>query len=156
MDEELVGKILLMSTPNKNGCWEWNGSVQGNGYSRVYVNGKSKYGHRVSYLAFKGEIPEGMDVCHSCDNRKCVNPDHLFLGTRKENMQDCVKKGRTTKGISFNTGESCGVSKLREADIIFARQLAQEGEMPRVIAERFGVHPDTIRCAIQRKTWRHI
>ena len=156
MADDLQCKILLMSNPNKDGCWEWQGCVQGNGYSRVRYNGKTEYGHRLSYVAFKGDIPDGMDVCHTCDNRKCVNPDHLFLGTRKENMQDCAKKGRTTKGTSFNAGESCGASKLKAADIIFARQLAKAGEIPRVIAERFGVHTDTIRCVLQRKTWRHI
>lgn len=149
-------KILGNITITEAGCWEWNGCVQGNGYSRIRFSGKTEYGHRAAYVVFHGTIPHGMDVCHTCDNRKCVNPDHLFIGTRKENMQDCAKKRRTTKGISFNTGESCGVSKLKEADIICARKLAQEGEIPRVIAEKFGVHPDTIRCAIQRKTWRHI
>lgn len=156
MAEDVRDKILMMSTPRENGCWEWNGCVQGNGYSRIRLNGKTEYGHRASYLAFKGEIPEGMDVCHSCDNRKCVNPDHLSIGTRKENMQDCVSKGRTTKGLSFNCGSTCGLSKLTEADVITARALAIMGVVPRVIAESLGVHKDTIRCAIKRKTWRHI
>ena len=156
MADDLQGKILLMSTPNKDGCWEWCGCVQGNGYSRVRYNGKTEYGHRLSYIAFKGDIPEGMDVCHTCDNRKCVNPDHLFLGSRAENMQDCAKKGRTTKGRTIVFGERSGTSKLTDKDVIAARELAKSGVLPRVIAEKFGVHADTIRHAVKRKTWRHI
>lgn len=149
-------KILLFAVPVYSGCWEWAGCVQGNGYSRVRLNGRTEYGHRVSYRAFKGEIPDGFDVCHTCDNRRCVNPDHLFLGTRKENMQDCAEKGRTTKGRSFGEGEQAACSKLTESEVLMARTLAAEGEKPRVIAEQFGVHRDTIRHIIKRKTWRHI
>jgi hypothetical protein len=77
------------------GCFEWTSSLDGWGYGHIRLEkGKKIRAHRFSYLNFKGEIPDGMLVCHSCDNPKCVNPDHLWLGTNKDNSEDMVKKGR--------------------------------------------------------------
>jgi hypothetical protein len=87
MDKEIILKNIQVS---EDGCWLWLGRKQPNGYG-IY---KSKYSHRFSYEIFKGEIPKGLVVMHSCDNRICCNPDHLSVGTYRDNIMDAVKKGR--------------------------------------------------------------
>lgn len=81
---------------NENGCWIWQGTKFYTGYGKISYEGKYITLHRISFWTFKGEIPEGKFVCHTCDNRSCCNPDHLFLGSNKDNMDDAYKKGRTS------------------------------------------------------------
>lgn len=77
-----------------NECWEWKGSFQTTGYGNIEVKGKRFLPHRISYVIHNEDIKEGMFICHRCDNRKCVNPNHLFQGSHHDNMQDCYNKGR--------------------------------------------------------------
>jgi hypothetical protein len=77
-----------------NKCWLWQGSVSIGGYASICWNGKNRVGHRLIYEVYVGEIPKGMIVCHKCDVPGCINPDHLFLGTHQDNMNDAKKKGR--------------------------------------------------------------
>lgn len=81
-------------------CWEWQAGFNGNGYGAAYFNGKQYRAHRASWIMAHGKIPNGMMLCHSCDNPKCVNPSHLFLGTQADNIADMVTKGRQAKGDS--------------------------------------------------------
>lgn len=94
---------------DENGCWRWQKAIQPNGYGATTHKDKRISAHRLSYIAFKGDIPEGMCVCHVCDVRDCVNPDHLFLGTNSDNMQDMINKGRHPE--SWNKGKTRQDSK---------------------------------------------
>lgn len=89
-----------VNVDDKSGCWNWKGNINNSGYGSVSVSKGSRdkkvtmRTHRMSWIAFNGDIPAGMHVLHKCDNRTCVNPEHLFLGTHRDNMQDMMQKGR--------------------------------------------------------------
>lgn len=86
------------NTECENGCWEWAGLTDRDGYGRMKRNSKSTLAHRLSYELYKGVIPDDKMVCHTCDNPRCVNPEHLYIGDAKTNRQDCVSRGRTNQG----------------------------------------------------------
>lgn len=109
------------------GCWTWKSYRHPSGYGVFRLHGKSEFAHRVAYRITKGPIPEGMQVCHRCDNRPCCHPAHLFLGTNLENHLDAAKKGRHGKR---------GKYKLQEEDVIAIRKM---NKTQVEIAEIFGV-----------------
>lgn len=143
-----------------DGCWHWEGAVQENGYGRFNADGKPTGAHRAAYSLFIGEIPSGADVCHACDNRRCVRPDHLFVGSRSDNMADALKKGRLSRGEKHAHAVLNGVripaAKLSPDHVRTISARLTAGHKPSAIAEDFGVTQHAI-IAIQRgRTWTHI
>lgn len=131
--KDRAGHLLARTITTPSGCMEYQGCIQGNGYARATVARCADYGHRHIYRLKKGPIPHGMDVCHLCDNRKCINPEHLFLGTRATNMADAVNKGRQAKGPMLpHTKLTASIS----AEIV---ELAKQGHRYKDIAVRFGI-----------------
>ncbi len=144
--------IYERSIPEPNsGCWIWVGAITSQGYGSMRVNQQTVYPHRVVYRLCNGYIPHGLHVCHSCDNKLCVNPAHLFAGTRKDNMQDCLRKGRfKVPGLK---GEKNGAAKLIKTDILGIRADARSS---RILARVYGVSKSNILCIKHNKTWKEV
>lgn len=110
--------------------------------------------HRISYRIYNGEIPYGMYVCHHCDNPRCVNPEHLFLGTQADNMHDCAVKGRKTPSGSI--GERHGMSKLSASQVIEIRERNSHGERGSELADEYGMSRAAISLIVNRHIWKSI
>jgi len=143
-----------------NGCWIWRASLYSNGYGDTKLSPfgrRSGLAHRVSWEFTYGEIPEGLNVCHSCDNPSCVRPDHLFVATQKENVRDMMVKGRMV--IADHRGEKNTKSKLKTEDVIYLRSLGS-GRLPygsiKQLSRKLGVTKETLRNARKSLTWSHI
>src|SRR5690242_9837351 len=106
-----------------SGCWLWLGAESSDGYGTFYLDGRTERAHRVALRLTGREVPVDRVVCHRCDNRICVNPEHLFVGTQLENVQDCKRKGRTHKP----RGEANGRAKLSDAHVVALRAMFNSG-----------------------------
>jgi hypothetical protein len=137
-------------------CWLWTGYRRRLGYGEVQVPGlkRPRLTHRVAWELTNGPIPDGLSVCHACDNPPCCNPAHLFLGTHQENMQDAGRKGILSKSGTYGTAN--GLAKLTEAQVREIRALTDAGVHQRVVAKRFGVGLTAVGAIFRRETWRHV
>lgn len=133
-----------------SGCWLWTGHAKETGYGVICWNLRPIRAHRLSWILFRGEIPKNLHVLHKCDTPSCVNPDHLFLGTHSDNMQDCLSKNRTARGIKS------GRAKLSESDVKEIRLLQEGGMSYRVIARQFSVDQRTIYDAVNGRNWKYL
>jgi len=137
---------------NKNECWIWKKQKSGR-YGTMTINGVKSIGaHRFSYEHFNGEIPEGMFICHHCDQPKCVNPKHLFLGTPQDNVDDKMRKGRFKCAI----GEQQGNSILTEDQVKEIKLKLKEGIYQRIIAKEYNIAQSAISKINKGIYWKHV
>jgi hypothetical protein len=145
--ERIESKVLRIP---EAGCWVWMGSSQVRGYGEIISNKRKHLAHRASYEAFVGPIPKGMYVCHACDNVACVNPNHLFLGTQKQNLQDMASKGRST------WGEKNPMAKLTEGKVKEIKQGLAAGKTDTELAKQFNISRSTIHGIRNSRLWSYV
>ncbi len=151
------GNVAITADDNK--CWEWKRSTDKDGYGQFYLSDNTGWhrqlSHRGAWEMTNGEIPKGLCVLHKCDNPKCCNPKHLFLGTKLDNTLDMFAKGRGF--IPPAQGEDNGRSILTADKVIEIRQrFAMGGLSYKEIAKEMGVAPATIAHVVKRRTWKNI
>jgi hypothetical protein len=134
------------SIKKTDGCWEWQAGRYSNGYGLIYDGGRPLRTHRLAWELAHGPIPEGMYVCHHCDNPPCCRPDHLFLGTSADNAADAWTKGRRRKGNA----------KMTEEQVRELRRRYDAGEGVRALAKEFGIHHSVASRISTRQAWKDV
>jgi len=138
-------------------CWLWTGRLNNDGYGRMgaAVGRHAVYAHRIAWELHNGKIPDDMCILHHCDNPPCVRPDHLFLGTRRDNLADMRTKGRAR--VYDRHGSKNPLAMLVESQVLEIRdKFAQGGITRKKLASEYGVGRPAIDRIINRKNWRHI
>jgi hypothetical protein len=145
--------------PN-SGCWIWMGHIPDGGYGQFRIDPKASRAipaHRASWEIHRGPIPTGLIVCHHCDNRACVNPDHLFIGTYTDNMRDASRKGRMNwkpgERRNLPIGSAHHSAKINEIDVAAIRASKERGI---ALAKRYGLAPTTISKIRRSLGWKHV
>lgn len=152
-----------------DGCWEWTGAKYTSGYGEFWIFRKAALvpAHRFSWELHNGPIPDGLHVCHHCDNKPCVRPDHLFLGTRSDNMQDMQKKGRGNFGERWREchpnnafGERHGMATITEEQVrLIHSEFAktQQGYGSRIlVARQLGIKKGIVYAVLKRRIWKSV
>jgi hypothetical protein len=159
-----VGERILekVKVDRRTGCGNWQAYVMPTtGYGMVNVGGKIELSHRAAYRQFVGPIPKGLFVCHHCDNRRCVNPQHLFVGTPGDNARDMLRKGRCAHQRNpehgfWGRGERHKLNKLRTKQVREIRRRLANGAGLQHLADTYGVSKTLISNIKHRRTWKHI
>lgn len=146
------GDDYIDRSQGAHGCWNWIGARDPKGYGRVRIGNQTELAHRVAWVEQNGPIPDGLFACHHCDNPSCVNPDHLFLGTVRDNAHDMVAKGRSAK--NDRRGEDIGTAKLtvRQVQEMRAMYVPKVVTQP-MLAALFGVSRSTVSAIVSGRNW---
>lgn len=154
--EYMQSFIKAKTIINKNGCWIWQGSLSKWGYGDVRIGpvGQKKHVnvHKAAWLYFKGKVPQGLFVCHRCDVRSCCNPDHLFLGTAKQNQHDMISKGRDKQ----LRGSECPWSKINEEVVLKILELCKKGLNCAEIGKQLNICKKQISDIKRGRRWGHV
>lgn len=159
-NEDRFWNYVFISKPGW--CWFWRGACFDDGYGCISITADndgrcSRRAHRFSYELNIGPIPQGMLVCHLCDNPICVNPSHLWLGTPKDNSEDMVRKGRWNGNRTQRFGEDNPRSKLTDSDVLSIRRLYSEGKYSQSqLGRMFGITQCMVGFIVRRVSWSHI
>jgi hypothetical protein len=150
--EDFWSKVDKTPGYGPNGdCWNWRGYIHSRfGYGVFSFDGKQQRANRLSFMFSNGVDPKDLCVCHSCDNRKCVNPAHLWLGTYKDNTQDMISKGRNSRG------EDRPLAKRTEKDILKIIELYKDGMTPKKISDTLGINLGAVGKVLHRKSWTYL
>jgi hypothetical protein len=147
MDDAALSRFHLKFEVSESGCWEWTKGLTVDGYGGFWLNRTNRHAHRVSFETFNGVIEREFYACHYCDNPKCVNPDHIFKGTQKENFQDCMRKGRMT-----------GPNRpwLSEDQVIEIINYINSGKSANDIAKMFEIERHNVYQIRLGLSWKHL
>lgn len=147
--ERFWSKVAITANPDK--CWGWQAGCRTGGYGSFQLNGKNVRSNRYAYQLAHGSIPDGLFVLHTCDNQKCCNPAHLFLGTHQDNMRDMHKKGRGKKG------NITGTNKLTPNQVLYIREQYATGKVTFTkLARQMNICRSSISAIINGKHWKHV
>ena len=147
-----IAERLKNRSASQGECLIWLGYKDKGGYGMIWSNNTMRLTHRVAWEIENGSIPANIDVLHRCDHPSCIAPNHLFLGTNQDNMDDMKRKGRSPQ----MRGERNGRSLLTDEAVRTIRVLRKRRIKLRMLAERFGVSLQTIHDIAERKRWKHV
>lgn len=148
---ETYEQRFLAKVEKTDGCWLWRGAHCPKGYGHILVDGRYEKAHRLAVRIYRGPIPTGMFVCHTCDTPACVNPAHLWIGTPQQNSDDCRRKGRLRTGITV--GEANHFSKLTSDEVETIRATPKAYGVATRLARFYGVRANTISDIWAGRSW---